>query len=877
MQPLAIFPNYMQMQRRVPLRAWRFLRLISVAGAVSLCGLLFARPDAGLTIFWGFIVPLLPILFFTAPGLWRNICPLAAANQTPRVFSFTRGLTAPGWVNDYGYLIAVAAFIGIVASRKVLFNHSGPAVALLLLGAMAAAFAGGLFLKGKAGWCSSMCPLLPVQRLYGQTPFAVVRNSHCEPCVGCTKNCYDFNPYVAYMADQYEHDMTFATRRRFFAASFPGLILGFFLVPDTPTISMAEVYLRVGLYIAVSVGSFYALDALVKASPLKLTTLYAAAALNIYYWFVAPTLFARIAGLWDASAPSGAMWVARAALLAFTMVWIVRTYRREALFRGQVASTPAVQVGATGLLSARSAAEAGQPEVTFLPVDRRVVAAEGMTLLELAERDGVPIEAGCRMGMCGSDPIAVLEGMDNLSPIDSDEADTLRRLGLGDSARMACCARVRGDVRISLDISQVPGPVELPPFEFDASISTVVVVGNGTAGVTAADHIRRNHPYCEIDLVGREKHDFYNRMAISRLIYGRSAMQGLYLLPDHWYEKHRISRWINTRAIRIDRGARQVMLGVGQALTYDRLILACGSSSFVPPIEGMGLSGCFVLREADDAMHIRAFAQEHGCSSAMVAGGGILGLEAAYALVKLGLAVSVLERGPRLMARQLDDTGAALLQAYLERLGIRVLLKAQTAGVEGVARVQSIILADGYRLPCDLFLVCAGVHSNNDLAREAGLEVDRGVVVDDHLRTSDPDIFAAGDIAEFQGIIQGLWPTAVDQAKVAAINAVGGDVTYAPSAPVTMLKVVGVDLTSIGRIETGPGDEVIALADEDLNRYRKLVISDGKIAGAILLGHPLVVPGVTVAVEDGRDVSGWLDELRAGDWSPLAERVETVV
>src|SRR5439155_26411304 len=141
-----------------------------------------------------------------APGLWRNICPLAATNQIPRLFGFSRGLTLPGWLRDNYYMVSVAIFVIVIASRKVIFNQNGPMLGLLLLAILASAFTGGMIFKGKSGWCGSICPLLAVQRMYGQNPFATVRNSHCSTCVGCTKNCYDFNPHVAQLADLNDHD-----------------------------------------------------------------------------------------------------------------------------------------------------------------------------------------------------------------------------------------------------------------------------------------------------------------------------------------------------------------------------------------------------------------------------------------------------------------------------------------------------------------------------------------------------------------------------------------------------------------------------------------------------------------------------------------------
>ena len=865
----AAFPNYTQIPSRVPQPVWRAVRITSVTVALIVAVTLIVEPDTGLKIFWQIIIPALPLLFFVAPGLWRNSCPLAASNQTPRTLEFTRGLTAPDWFREYSYVFAITAFMVIVASRKVLFNDSGVATAALLLAALGAAFVGGYILKGKSGWCGSICPLLPIQRIYGQTPFVTVPNSHCRPCVGCTKNCYDFNPKVAYLADLNDDDRYFAGYRKFFAGAFPGVVLGYFTVADPPDISVAEMYLQFGLFVLGSVGSFALLDTFVKVSAQKLTALYGAAALNLFYWYGAPIFIEAVSGQ---EAPDWLVWPARAAVFALTALWVVRTYQKEKLFLLQAAAPPQVKLKAEALAEHRSSQEQ-DPEVTFMPEEDRVVAPVGVTLLEVAEGDGKKIEAGCRMGVCGADPVAVVDGMDNLSPVSDDERTTLERLGLAPNTRMACCARVTGNVSINLEPERPKRYTSsiIQGFNYNRDISKVVVVGNGIAGVTAADHVRRRHPLCEIDLVADETHHLYNRMGISRLIYGRSAMQGLYLLPERWYEDNVITTWLNTRAGSIDRDAKEIVLRTGERLSYDRLILAMGSSGTVPPVEGFGVEGTYVLRAADDALRIRAFSQQHGCERAVIGGGGLLGLEAGYALRQLGLRVTVLERSERLLRRQLDHRASHLLHLYLEGLGMEISLRSEAAALASNGRVRAVTLRNEEVIPADLYLACVGITPNVDLAREADLEVNRGIVVDDRMRTNDADIFAAGDVTEHRGQIYGLWPTAVEQAEVAADAAVGGERTYEGTIPITMLKVVGIELTSIGRFEPESDDEeVIALEEEHDQRYRKLVISpDGRIVGAILLGYSREATPIATVVKKGIDVTSRLPALRAGDWSVL--------
>lgn len=877
--PRPAFPNYLQMRQPLPLPLWYAARVLALGLALGLVVVLVVKPSLGLTIWWGFFIPLLPLWFFIAPGLWRNVCPMATLNQTPRLRSFSLALTPPAWAREYGYIFGFLLFMALAATRKVVFNTNGPALAVLLLAALGAAFLGGYVFKGKSGWCSSICPLLPVQRVYGQTPFLVLPNAHCQPCVGCAKNCYDFNPRVAYLADLYDEDTYHAGYRRLFVGAFPGFIAAFYTVPNPPAISTAEMYLRFVLYIAVSAGSFLALGALVKTTPSRLTALYAVAALNLYYWYNAQNLARQVQRSFDVQVPEAAVWIGRGVVLALTLLWLWRTARKEPRFIAEtVATLPPTRIAPAGAAALRREAGSGGSEVVLEPEGRGFAVQSGCTLLEAVEANGVRIEAGCRMGMCGADPVAVVGGMESLSPARADERGTLERLGLAENTRLACCARVQGAVSISLTPERAAASTTSGQhrFRFDPAVRRVVIVGNGAAGITAADHVRRRHPDCEITVVGREPHHFYNRMAIERLIYGRSAMQGLYLLPESWYDEHHVTCLLNTRVLAIGREVKEVLLGTGERLPYDRLILATGSSAAVPPSAGLPMTGAFVLREAGDAIEIRAFAQERNCWQAVVAGGGLLGLEAAHALHRLGLRVTVLERAPWLLRRQLDPRGGVYLREYLEALGLEIVLSAETAEVFGDGRVAGVRLADGREYPCDLFLTAAGIAPNVALARQAQLDVRRGVVVDDFMRTSDPSIFAAGDAAEHDGEVTGLWPTARDQAVVAAANAVGGEQRFTQTTPVTMLKVVGVDLLSVGRFtRESPEDRAIVQIEQNDtgHRYRRLVIADGKIVGGILLGYPLDAPNVTAAVRQQLDVSACFDDLRAGRWEALAALV----
>ncbi len=870
------FPTYLEMPRRVPDLVWRALQAL-VLGAVAVEILLLGfSPALGLQLFWGLVIPVLPAVFFLAPGLWRNVCPLASVNQVPRVLDLSRGLSLPRWAERAAFGFAVGSFFFLVATRKVILDTSAPALLALLAGSLTLAFLGGLVFRGKSGWCGTFCPLLPVQRLYGQTPFATARNAHCAPCVGCMKNCYDFSPHTANLADLYDDDRRYSDRRRLFAGAMPGLVLAYFLLPNPPDLTPAAIYLGFLVFVLISAGTFFLLDTFLSLRAALLPAVYGAIALNLYYAFSVPLVLGLLSTWLGFPIPAALAWLLELALAVASIAWLWRTRRAETRFLAQaVLLTPMhVTIHAAPM---RVDASSQRAEILFLPNEKKALVEPGTTVLEVAERSGLRLEAGCRSGVCGADPVAVVRGEENLSPAGDDERQTLNRLGYAGNTRMACSARIFGQVQVNLqpERAQATRLVTLAHFKPDLDVRRVVILGNGIAGVTAADQVRLRHPTCDIQLVGEENHVLYNRMAITRLIYGRSAMDGLQLLPERWYDEHRIGLWVNTRARAIDLAGRQVTLATGEALAYDRLILAMGASSAVPGIQGFGMRGTFVVRSAQDAMGIRAFVQDYRCAVAVVTGGGLLGLETAYALQRLGLKTLIL--GHRLwpLTHQLDPRSGRFLREQLETMGMTFVRQAEAVTLLGDSRLRRVILQDGRSFDCDLLVACVGIRPNVGLALQAGLRTATGVVVDDAMRTSDANILAAGDVAEHHQTIHGLWPDAVDQAVVAAANALGARLTYRPRPRATLLKVPGIELATIGKVYPEP-DEAMVITHEEPSekRYRKLVVVGGRIAGAILLGYPREVSGVVAAVAQEVDVSPQVEALLAGDWSALTSLAE---
>src|SRR5215211_3709677 len=354
------------------------------------------------------------------------------------------------------------------------------------------------------------------------------------------------------------------------------------------------------------------------------------------------------------------------------------------------------------------------------------MAKAGDKLLDIAEASQVPMESGCRMGMCGSDPVRILEGEENLSAMRSAERRTLERLGLGAGCRMACVSRVQGPVVVDphpgLDTATPPEEEEprAPAAHVDAalqrSIRRVVVVGAGVAGV----------------------------MAITRLVSESVSIESLYLNPRDWAESRRVDYRRGVAVTAIDRVNQEVTLFDGERIPYDRIVIATGARPLVPPLDGSGAEGCFVLRTIDDAVQIQQHIRRTRGRTAVIVGGGLLGLEAAYYLAQLDVRVVVLDRGPWPLSRQLDEQAGALVWEMLQDLGIEVLARTEAAHVFGDGRVGGIELIDGRSIDAELCLIATGIVPNAELAAAAGLEVDGGISVDDGMHTSDPHIFAVG-------------------------------------------------------------------------------------------------------------------------------------
>jgi nitrite reductase [NAD(P)H] large subunit len=361
----------------------------------------------------------------------------------------------------------------------------------------------------------------------------------------------------------------------------------------------------------------------------------------------------------------------------------------------------------------------------------------------------------------------------------------------------------------------------------------LVIVGGGMAALKLIEEVVALCPgRYEIVLVGRESRPPYNRVLLSSLLAGEIDAADIELRPASWFADNGVELACGDPACELHPGKREVTLASGVRLGYDRLALATGSNAIRLPIPGHQLSGVTTFRDLADVEELR-IAEAGG--RAVVIGGGLLGIEAAYGLSRRGLAVTLLHIMPRLMERQLDGPAAALLKTAIERIGIEVVLEAWTVAIEGDGRAERVVLKDGRTVPASLVIMAAGVQPEASLARHAGVAVGRGILVDDKLETSWPAVYAIGDCAEHCGICNGLVEPAYAQAKTLAHHLAGLPAHYENSLPATNLKVSGVPVFSMGDFE-GDAAETIVLEDQEAGTYRKLVVRDNRLTGAVLIG-----------------------------------------
>jgi len=396
-----------------------------------------------------------------------------------------------------------------------------------------------------------------------------------------------------------------------------------------------------------------------------------------------------------------------------------------------------------------------------------------------------------------------------------------------------------------------------------------VIVGNGVAANTAATSIRKNDRSGVIRMYSRESYPFYYTPALPEYLAGEKEIQTCIIHDRSWYGKNDIDLHLETEIIHVDPEKKCVMTKGGDSYRYDRLLLATGGQSYVPPIPGIESEGVYTLRTLADAVTIRSRAMKS--KKLITLGGGLLGLEASNGLRKAGMTVTVVERSSRLLPRQVDHVGGGMLRQQLEDRGFIFRLGCTTREIVSRKNRLCVCLDNGEDLYGDMVLISAGVRPEITLAQRLGLTVDKGVKVDDMMKAGVEDIYAAGDLIEHREFFYGIWPASMEQGRIAGFNMAGDEQTYEGTVPSNSLKVTGIQVFSAGEIsDAGPGDGII-FRNDAAHIYRKIVISGSRIIGALLMGDVRGGRELEHAIKKKADVGSYGSSLSdpAFDFSRL--------
>ncbi len=399
----------------------------------------------------------------------------------------------------------------------------------------------------------------------------------------------------------------------------------------------------------------------------------------------------------------------------------------------------------------------------------------------------------------------------------------------------------------------------------------LVVIGNGVAAMRTIEELLELAPQAyEITVFGAEHHSPYNRVLLSPVLAGEKRTDEIITHPPEWFRKQGIVLHLGDPVVQIDRARRRVRSRLGVELAYDRLLIATGSAPVLLPVPGRDLPGVLTFRDLQDVDAMLAGARSRRC--AVVIGGGLLGLEAATGLLRRGMDVTVVHLSEFLMNQQLDAQAGEMLHRELLAQGLKFCLSARTVAIQGTTQVTGVQLADGRELPADLVVMATGVRPNTELAKAAGLRCDRGILVDDTLQSFDPSIYAVGECVQHRdstfGLVAPLW----EQARVcAAYLAERGVRRYGGSPVSTQLKVSGVKVFSAGDLTAGAGRESLVMRDARRGVYKKLLLEDNKVRGAVLYGDTVDGNWYFDLINQGRDVGSLRDTLLFGETASAPE------
>lgn len=403
-----------------------------------------------------------------------------------------------------------------------------------------------------------------------------------------------------------------------------------------------------------------------------------------------------------------------------------------------------------------------------------------------------------------------------------------------------------------------------------------VIIGNSAAAVGAVTGIRQHTKDAAVTIVSRESEHTYSRPLITYLLGGKVGEADMLYRPADFYQKNQVEAKLGVEAKSIDPKTRQVELSSGETLKYDKLLIATGGRPIVPPdLRGVEAEGVFTFTSWADARAIKAYIEENDVKRAVVIGGGLIGLKSVEALVALGVKTTVVELAERILSITLDQTASGLAAKALEKAGVDLLCKTTVASIQSQdGKVSGVTLNDRKKRACQMVIVAIGVLPEKGLAAEAGIETDRGIVVDEAMQTSQEGVFAAGDVAQGLEILSGkkmpipIWPVAYRQGFVAGVNMAGGEAAYEGGLAMNAVEICGLPTISAGRTTFGEDEDVeqISSLDEEAMVYKKIVVKDNRVIGSIFVGDIDRAGIVTGLIKSGVKVAAIKDRLLDEDF-----------
>jgi nitrite reductase (NADH) large subunit len=359
-----------------------------------------------------------------------------------------------------------------------------------------------------------------------------------------------------------------------------------------------------------------------------------------------------------------------------------------------------------------------------------------------------------------------------------------------------------------------------------------LIIGNGVAGDEASIMIRNNDATAEITIISESTNYFYYKPKLINYLANEISLNEFTIHKKEFYEKINIKNILNTKIIKIDPNKNIVTAEDKTEYEYDKLLLATGSSAFIPPIKGANKNGVFSIREVEDCDNILEYIKDK--NNIVVIGGGLLGLETANSLRSLDKKVIIIEYFDRLLPRQLDNDGANLLKNMLEKKGLNFILAGVVETIEGKDKVDKVVLKSGKEIKADAVIISAGIRGRIELTKDIGIKINKGVIVNDFMQTSIENIYCAGDLVEHNEKLYGIWKASKEQGEIAGLNMVGVKTKYNGTLFSNVLKVTGIDLYSAGDFNAENGEILIS---KNENEYKKVIIENNKLIGAIVLGN----------------------------------------